>query len=183
MKISKPVGGEINTFYARYVDLVKEPDLLTALPENQQALISLFKDIPAEIEVFRYDTNKWSIKEVLLHIIDFERYFGFKAFVTLRNDRETVLNHPGRDHYLFNAHAETRSLADLIPEFISVRSATISLFRQAGLPSSASTGNHLQENHAVSARAIGFAIVGHSMHHMNTINERYLRQSKMRDNS
>ena len=112
-----------------------------------------------------------------MHIIDFERYLAFKAFVSIRNDMETLLNHPDRDHYNFNAHSETRSLTDLIPEFLSVRSATISLFQNAGISQLIQTASHLKEYHGISGRAIGFAIVGHSMHHMQIISERYLRLS------
>jgi hypothetical protein len=178
MKIAKPAEQETNDFFKKYIDLVKHTDLVIALYENQESLVKLFSGIPSEIEVFRYDTNKWSIKEVLMHLIDFERYFAFKAFVSMRNDNETLLNHPNRENYLFNAHLETRSLNDLVPEFISVRSATISLFHHAHLSQLTHIGNHINPNHAISARAIGFAITGHCIHHMQIISERYLRLSK-----
>jgi hypothetical protein len=178
MKIAKPTEQETNDFFKKYIDLVKHTDLLTALHENQESLVELFSGIPSEIEVFRYDTNKWSIKEVLMHLIDFERYLTFKAFVSMRNDNETLLNHPNRENYLFHAHTETRSLNDLIPEFLSVRSSTISLFKHADLSQLTHTGNHANANHAISARALGFALAGHSIHHMQIINERYLRLSK-----
>ena len=177
MKIAKPTEQETNDFFKKYIDLVKHTDLVTALLENQASLVKLFRGIPSEIEVFRYDTNKWSIKEVLLHLIDFERYFTFKAFVSVRNDSETPLNHPNRENYLFHAHSETRSLNDLIPEFLSVRSATISLFQHADLSQLTNTGNHINPNHAISGRAMGFALTGHSIHHMQIISERYLRLS------
>ncbi|MHA4843930.1 DinB family protein [Flavitalea antarctica] len=178
MKITKPTEQETNVFYNKYIDLVEQPDLVGALRENHDKAVSLFSSIPPEIEVFRYDTNKWSIKEVLMHIIDFERYLFFKAFVSLRNDTVTHLHHPDRDHYLQNAHTETRSLTDLIPEFSAVRSATISLFRHANPFQLSHTVLHNNANHAISARAIGFAIAGHSIHHMRIISERYLRLSR-----
>lgn len=177
MKIAKPAEQETNVFFNKYIDLVKHPDLLVALHENQDKMIRFFNAIPSEIEVFRYDTNKWSIKEVLMHLIDFERYFTFKAFVSMRNDNETALYHPGREHYLVNAYTETRSLADLIPEFISVRSSTISLFQHANISQLNHTGHHVNPNHAISARAMGFALTGHSIHHMQVISEKYLRLS------
>ena len=175
MKIAKPTEQEMNDFYKKYIDLVRYTDLVTALQENQESLVELFSGIPSEIEVFRYDTNKWSIKEVLMHLIDFERYLTFKAFVSMRSDNETLLNHPDRDNYLFHAHSETRSLDDLVPEFLAVRSSTITLFQHADLSQLTHTGNHVNGNHAISARAIGFALAGHSIHHMQIINERYLR--------
>jgi hypothetical protein len=178
MKIAKPTEQETNVFYNKYIDLVEQTDLVSALRENHDLLINLFSSIPPEIEVFRYDANKWSIKEVLMHLVDFERYLAFKALVSMRNDIETPLYHPNRDHYLFNAHTETRSLVDLIPEFSSVRSATISLFKHANSSQLTHTTNHVQANHAISARALGFAIAGHSIHHMQIISERYLRLSK-----
>ena len=173
--IAKPTERESNHFFNKYVDLVHEDDLLKALQQNKEALIALFRTIPPAIEVFRYDANKWSIKEVLMHVIDFERYLSFKAFVSLRNDRDTTLFHPNRDHYLVNAYTETRSLTDLIPEFIAVRSATISLFDFTNIAQLTNTVNHVNTNYAISTRAIGFAIVGHSLHHMQILKERYLR--------
>src|SRR3954462_14711669 len=110
MNIAKPTGNESNLFYNKYVDLVSEADLIPALQLNSKAMVDLFANIPSEIEVFRYDTNKWSIKEVLMHIIDFERYISFKAFVTLRNDLDTIVYHPNRDKYMWNSYTETRSL-------------------------------------------------------------------------
>jgi hypothetical protein len=174
MEISKPTEKEYNDFFKVYIDLVPTDNLLLALRESNDNLVKLFRNIPPEIEVFRYDTNKWSIKEVLMHIIDFERYMTFKAFVSLRNDHETILHHPKREHYLFNAGSEKRNLNDLIPEFISVRSATISLFQHSAVQQLSHIVNHANENHAISARALGFALVGHSLHHMEIIKERYV---------
>lgn len=177
MNIAKPTGPESNPFYDKYVELVNEPDLIPALQVNGKAMIELFAGIPSEIEVFRYDTNKWSIKEVLLHIIDFERYLAFKTFVTLRNDVDTVIYHPQRDKYLSNAYPETRSLSDLVPEFVSVRSASISMFEHANFSQLTHITNHENINHAVSARTLGFSIAGHCIHHMKIISEKYLRLS------
>jgi len=180
--IAKPTEKESNQFFNKYVDLVTQDDLIKALQHNKEALLSLFSTIPPAIEVFRYDAHKWSIKEVLMHIIDFERYLSFKAFVSLRDDDNTMLFHPNRDHYLINAFTETRSLTDLLPEFVATRCATISLFQFANIEQLTNTVNHVNPNHAISARAIGFAIVGHSLHHMQIIRERYLRLSQTTGN-
>jgi hypothetical protein len=178
MTISKPAPEEYNDFYQKYIDLVTQPHLIDALITNREAVLQLFQSIPAEIEVFRYDTNKWSIKEVLMHIIDFERYLSFKALVSLRNDVKTIVYHPNRDEYLFHSHPETRSLADIVPEFVSVRNATISLFEHAGSPQLSLVANHINNAHGISARALGFATAGHSIHHLKVIREKYLRLSQ-----
>ena len=177
MKIPRPAQTEYNEFYQKYIDLITQDDLLVALAENRDALVRLFGSIPPAIEVFRYDANKWSIKEVLLHITDFERYLNFKAFVSIRNDKDTIISHPDREQYLFNSHTETRSIADLLPEFVSVRSSTISLFEHVNVAQLSNTGRHSNDVHAISARALGFAIAGHSVHHIRIIRERYLRLS------
>ncbi|RYF90955.1 MAG: DinB family protein, partial [Chitinophagaceae bacterium] len=127
MTISRPIETEYNDFFKGYVNGVPQDDLITALRQTGEEVARVFKSIPPEIEVFRYDTNKWSIKEVLMHLADYERYFAFKALVALRNDTDTVLYHPKREHYLFNAGCEKRHLADLVPEFEITRAATISL--------------------------------------------------------
>lgn len=174
MNISRPTEGEYALAYKVYLDLPPQNELIAALEVNNDELISLFRSIPTAIEVFRYDTGKWSIKEVLMHIIDFERYLSFKAFVSSRNDTTSVLYHPSRDHYLFNAGVEHRTLCDLITEFESVRAATISLFKSAPPSHLTKITSHVDKTHACSARAYGFCIVGHAIHHMQIIQEKYL---------
>ncbi|MET0243492.1 MAG: DinB family protein [Flavitalea sp.] len=178
MKILRPAVSEYTDFYLKYIDLVQDEELVTALEKNGHDVVRVFSDVPAEIEVFRYDTNKWSIKEVLMHIIDFERYFTFKAFVSMRNDLDTIIYHPKRDHYLFNSATEHRHLNDLLPEFTAVRSATISLYRNACEAQLKQAVKHENEAHVLSARALGFALTGHAIHHLNVIRERYLGKAK-----
>ncbi len=175
MQIVKPSEQEYNEFYKGYIDLVKADDLLTGLIEGNEEIVALFNSIPTEIEVFRYDAKKWSIKEVLAHIIDLERYLSYKAFVSLRNDLDTVLAHPKRDHYLFHTGTENRNIRDMVHEFKTVRSATISLFKNANLSQVTHIVNHVNPVHAISARALGFAIAGHGSHHVQIIRERYLK--------
>ncbi len=174
MNISRPKDGECSPFYLRYLELPPHDELLTALEHNRLSMVRLFESIPPAIEVFRYDTGKWSIKEVLMHITDFERYLSFKAFVSLRDDNTTILYHPQRDRYLFNAGTEHRTLADLVPEFNTVRAATISMFQSAPPSHLSKLTNHADTAHACSARAYGFCMVGHAIHHMQIIEERYL---------
>jgi hypothetical protein len=113
-----------------------------------------------------------------MHIIDFERYLAYKAFVSLRNDHDTVLYHPKREHYIFHAGTETRNLVNLADEFKTVREATLSLFNNAGLGQLTLKAKHAGQQHVISARALGFALAGHSVHHMQIIKEKYLQHSK-----
>lgn len=175
MTISRPAETEYNDFFKGYVSIVPQEDLISALQQSGGEVAKVFRSIPPEIEVFRYDTNKWSIKEVLMHLVDYERYFSFKALVSLRNDTDTVLYHPKREHYLFNAGTEKRHLADLVPEFEITRAATISLFEHAAIPQLKNTGHHANDVHAISVRALGFAMAGHCMHHVKIIQERYMK--------
>lgn len=157
-------------FFDRYIDLVEEPDLLTAMNLSIQNLKTLDAGLLKEIGDRVYKPGKWTIKQIVQHIIDNERIQSYRALRFSRKD-ETVL--PGYDEALLasNADATNRTIEDMIEELIVVRKSSILLFK------SFSENMYLNKgicfNREISVLGLGFVIVGHETHHFNVIKERY----------
>lgn len=158
-------------YFKYYIELVKEEDMFEAFNNNLNKVQALFKDMSDDKGLYAYAEGKWTIKELLLHIIDTERIFNFRALSFARNEKQNL---PGFDHdsYVKNSNANSRILNDLLQEFISVRKATITLFKgfseEMLKKSGKANGNEL------TVLAIGFLIVGHCEHHLKVLKEKYL---------
>ena len=162
-------------FYNNYVFKVTDKDLITALTETL-ADIKVFVAGLTEDELnLRYDTGKWSIKEILLHLADSERTFCYRILRISRNDKSPL---PGFDphDFIMNAHAGTRSINGIMRELELLRKATIILYEEMHPEMLERTGP--ARDITMSVRALGFAIVGHVIHHINILNERYLPMIK-----
>ena len=129
------------------------------------------RSIPSEKGDYRYAPGKWSIKELLGHVIDGERIFAYRALRFGRND-QTALNGFEQDDYVAAGAFDKRELSDLIDEFEEVRRATIHLFR--GFDETAWTRRGVASENEVSVRALAYIIAGHELHHMGVLRERYL---------
>ncbi|WP_028978556.1 DinB family protein [Sporocytophaga myxococcoides] len=157
-------------FFDRYIDLVEEPDLLTAMKLSIQNLktldVSFLKNIGDRV----YAPGKWTIKQIIQHIIDNERIQSYRALRFSRKD-ETVL--PGYDEALLASNADTtnRTIEDMLEELIVVRQSSILLFKSFSEDMYLSKG--ICFNREISALGLGFVIVGHEAHHFNVIKERY----------
>ncbi len=171
MKASELKTTEYAPFYATYISKVGDAPLLQLLEEGKAHSLQLFQSIPENKHAYRYAAGKWSIKEVLQHIIDTERVFAYRALRISRGDTTPL---PGFEQNGFNdaAKADRRSLADLIAEYQAVREANIQLFRSMTDDMLLLEGTASGYN--VSTRAIGFMIVGHEKHHVGIVMERYL---------
>lgn len=169
--ITRPQNSESPAYYQKYFALVKEVDLLTALENTMNDSVNFFNSIPAIKENFRYANGKWSIKEVLSHIIDTERIMSYRC---LRFSRKDATELPGYDENLYapNANAGNRNLMDMIDEYIAVRKASISLFSYLTDEMLDFTGS--ANNLKVSARMMAWMMTGHNIHHCNVIKEKYL---------
>ena len=167
----RPNENDFAPYYGRYIAQVKEDDLLIAFANQNNIIESFLKSIPDAKWNYAYAEGKWTIKELVQHIIDAERIFAYRALRISRKD-ETPL--PGFDEnsYAPASEAARRSATSLTEEFIAVRKATELLFKSF-------TGDMLQykgvaSNQPVSVNALGFIIVGHFYHHKNIAEERYL---------
>jgi uncharacterized damage-inducible protein DinB len=170
--MQRPQAGEYNPFFQGYIDRVPEGDFPAILQENTLAAIRFFESMPADKQDYRYAPDKWTIKELLIHIIDAERVFSYRALVAARGDNKTPL-HPMDDHmYVRNAEAARRKYADVVAEFKAVRGATERLFESMSEEQGTFAADAVSA--PITARALGYIIVGHMMHHLSVIQEKYL---------
>lgn len=160
-----------NSFYQRYIDMLPgDKSLGFLLRENKKEVLSLIQTIPDDKRLFRYEPEKWSVAEVLQHMIDVERIFQFRALSIARKEAKPLA---GFDHdaYVFSSEANRRNLKDLEEEFRIVRDSSIALYDSF----SKEMLSHLGEMNAAPASpaAIGFIMVGHATHHLKLLKERY----------
>lgn len=162
---------EYQGYFSRYVNLVPENARIDeALSDSiDQLLAAVSKRSEAQLTV-GYAAGKWSIKEVIQHLIDSERVFNYRALRFARQD-DTIL--PGFDQDLFaqNSNPNERSIADLIEEFTTVRNSCRWLFKSLSAQQLETSGN--ANGTILSVRAIAFLNAGHSLHHLKIINEKY----------
>jgi hypothetical protein len=169
--MQKPLSGEYQPSYQKYFDLLTEGTYSDLLSQNSLELIGAVENIPGNKLDFSYAEGKWTIKELLMHIIDTERVFSYRGLVAARGDA-TPHHRMDEELYASNADVSHRTSQSLISEFTVVRSSTQTLFEnitgaQSRLPCNIVT-------HPMTARAIGYFIIGHARHHLNIISERYL---------
>jgi DinB superfamily len=159
-------------YYTRYIDLVPDTDLITALEASLQALQAL--DI-AQLEPladYAYAPGKWTLKNVLQHITDTERVFTYRAMMFARKDPQTAPS-MDQDVYADNAEVDDRSLADVLTELTALRTATLAQFR--GYSDTALSRTGMSWKTVMSVLALGFTIVGHQVHHLDIMRKRYLQ--------
>jgi hypothetical protein len=154
-----------------YIKLVENEDLKTVLKDQMQETEAFFKSIPEEKYLYKYAPDKWSIKEVIQHIIDTERVFAYRALAFSRKDVHTL---PSMDENSYGIHsnADNRKFRDLIDEFLAVRQSTILLFNSFSPAQLNEVGN--ASDYEMSVKAMGYTIAGHAAHHINILKERYL---------
>lgn len=164
-------SGEYNSYYQIYIDKTCDGNVLDNLRSNTEIIIQFFKTIKKEKLDYRYAEDKWTIKEILMHLIDTERVFAYRAMCIARKDMTEL---PGfdQDAFVINSHANERSIENLLLEYRNVRMATVSLFDSFDLRDLEQMG--VANGSSLSVRAIVFIIIGHENHHLQVIKERYL---------
>ncbi|WP_338378219.1 DinB family protein [uncultured Flavobacterium sp.] len=162
---------EFAPYFETYISLSRALSLLESFLLNMEETVAFFQSVPSDKLDYRYQPEKWSVKDILLHLIDCERIFQYRALRISRNDKTSL---PGfeENNYAIEANATNRSLDQLIIEYKSVRLATYSLFDSFDEEKLILMGNASGKD--VSVRAIGFIILGHELHHIKIIKERYL---------
>lgn len=163
---------EYATYYKPYIEALGEVELMNELEHSFTPFIDFLKNIPTEKQEYRYAEGKWTIKDIVQHLIDAERIFAYRALRIARKDKTPL---PGfeENEYVETAFANKRVMNDLIEEFITVREATISLFKTFTEEQLLQMGTASEK--PVSVRAIGFITMGHQKHHEKIIKERYLK--------
>ncbi len=168
--LARPAPSEHDPYFAKYVALVPEGDLLDTLERQAGDTAAMLNGLTTEQAEYRYAPGKWSVKDVVAHVADAERVFTYRALRFARGDQTPL---PGYDHDLWTAHADTasRTLGSLVEEFQTVRNATLSFARSLTMESEARQGP--ANNAFVSVRALLYLIAGHEGHHVAILRERY----------
>lgn len=172
MHYPRPASDEYAPYYNTYISKVRDGDILEILHEQSDAIRGLFARVPAERGLYAYAPGKWTLNEMLLHVVDGERVFSYRALRIARGDTTPL---PGfeQDEWVPKSNANDRTLASIVDEFVTVRASTVALF--AGLPAAAWDRRGTASGHGVSVRALAFKCAGHALHHEGIFRERYLR--------
>jgi hypothetical protein len=167
----RPAAGECAEFYKGYIDRVPDGDVRTTLALGLEQTLRLLWAVPSEREDFAYAPGKWSVKEVLGHLVDAERVFAYRALRFGRGDQTPL---PGFDENEFVRHGgfALRSLADLVTELEHLRRANLLLFR--GFEVDCLSRRGVASGHPITVRALVWAIAGHELHHVDVLRDKYL---------
>lgn len=171
--MTKPDLAEVPIFYKGYVENVKDMDVIEALQQSSKVALNIFRSIPEDMGIYRYADGKWSIKELLNHMMDAERIFAYRALRFSRNDKTPLPGFEENDYApLANAHA--RTIAQLTNEMERLRATTIDLYSSFSPDMLKREGQ--ANNNKLSVLTLGYVIAGHETHHRKIIVERYLRK-------
>jgi uncharacterized damage-inducible protein DinB len=168
--IAKPKYEDAPPYCAYYFDLLEEADMMLALKNSALQVEELFGAIPAERELFRYAETKWTIRQVLRHIIDCERVYTYRAMRFSRGDKQSL---PGfnENDYAAADNSQEVALPVLLEEFRHVQESTRLLF--AGMTTDMLDEKGNANGYVQTARACGWMAAGHRLHHCKIIKERY----------
>ena len=158
-------------FYDSYIDLVKDSDILFTLDEQMNFTYAFLSTIDEKKADYAYAEGKWTIKDIVGHLIDSERVFAYRALRFARKDK-TELPGFGQDDYARNAESSSRTLADLAEELLMLRKTNMYLFNSLSDDMMKQTG--IASGGEISVEALLYIIAGHQKHHMKVINDRYL---------
>jgi uncharacterized damage-inducible protein DinB len=164
----------VPVYYHKYIAKVEETELSKAFISHGKELVAFLTDLPAEKWSYRYAPGKWSIKEVVQHIIDGERIFGYRALTFARKDRTSLPGFEEND-YAANCEADRRIPESLLNELQLVQQSTAAMFNSFSEEQLEQSGTANEQGTYV--RALGFILIGHSIHHLHVMKERYLELS------
>lgn len=169
-RIPRPESGEYLEYYGRYIDKVPhEHDAVTALKRQVPAINQLARLTP-EQAAFRYADGKWSVRQVVGHLSDAERIFGYRLMRAVRGD-QTPIEGFDENMYVAQANFDARPIEDVASELAAVRASTLALL--SSLDEAKLTLTTTANNALVSVRALAFIMAGHTAHHLEILRERY----------
>ena len=169
--MAKPASANYPGYFQRYIDLVEEDDLFTGFQNQSLRAKELLNSISEERSNYAYAEGKWTIKELLQHMIDAERIFAYRALCFARGELQSLPGFEEND-YAANSFANNRSWNNLVEEFFSVRNTTEILYKSFN--PEALTASGTANNNKQSVESIGFIVLGHVNHHLGVLKERYL---------
>ena len=169
--MSRPEANEYPEYYKDYISLVPDGDIVDLMKKQTDDIMDFFRSIPEDKGSYRYAPEKWSIKEILGHLTDMERIFGYRALRFARNDT-AGLNGFDQNDYVPAGRFNNRTMTGIADEFFNLRRANTIMYKsftdEDMLKSGTADGN------AVNVRSIAYILVGHATHHLNVTKEKYL---------
>ena len=168
--MNRPIESEYAPYYEGYIAQVSESDIMPVLRSQLDELDVLLGRVEPDQETFRYAEGKWSIRQLVGHLIDTERVFGYRALCIARGEQQNL---PGFDQndYMLTAPYKLIELEDLLSEMRLVRLSNIAMFRT--LDEDAWNRVGIANANEVTVRALAFIMAGHVRHHMNVLREKY----------
>lgn len=166
----RPEPGTYPSYYENYIPLIKENDCIAALSNNREIIKKVLSGIPTSKENYAYAKGKWTVKELIQHLIDTERIISYRALRFARKDPQQPLAFD-ENLYAQNADVTNRNIPEMLEELDIVRQGTIHLFKTFTHESLLLTGHTSFGQTTV--LALGYLIPGHVLHHFNVLNERY----------
>jgi uncharacterized damage-inducible protein DinB len=162
---------DFQKYIQRYLDLIPSENWLEELKKTGEQTVELYAQLSEEQSSFAYAEGKWTMKELLLHLSDTERVFQYRILAFLRSDQNEL---PGFDEELYasQSFANERTVSSLLEEYQLIRKSSQVLLETAHLSALKNVGT--ANGNQISAETIGKLIVGHNVHHLNIIKERYL---------
>lgn len=173
----RPAAAEYGEYYGRYIGKIEGTDIVVVLEDQLRSSLALLRTVDETAGNFRYGPDKWSLKEVVGHMIDTERVFTYRALVFARGD-ETALPGFDQDRWVTHANYARAPLAGVVDEFEAVRRSTILLLRH--LDPEAWTRKGVANGMNWTTRSAAFVIAGHLEHHIEILRTRYLAQRQER---
>ena len=170
LTVKRPAATEHHQYYQQYVNLVPDGDYLANLEAQGRENAKFLRGISEQKSTHRYAPDKWTIREVIGHLIDAERVFAYRALTFARGD-VTKLPSFDENAWAKESNAADRPMKDLVAEFEAVRAATLAMFR--GLTEELFARSGVASDNQVSVRALAYIIAGHERHHVKVLRERY----------
>jgi len=174
MRIPEPYEYPKSSYFAEYLNFEAEDHLLDILKSQQTELLEICQNLVKGQETFAYAPSKWSLQQLLGHIIDTERIFSYRSLAISRGEKQALPSFD-ENEYLLHAQYESQDFTHMLTQYRHVRQATISLIESFSTSQANQLGN--ANGQSVSVRALAWMIAGHEKHHIQVIKERYLIQN------
>jgi len=169
--MKRPEENEYSKYYNQYVNTVKGNNVIAVLEDLSESTFTFLSKIPEEKGNYRYSDGKWSVKEVVGHLIDTERVMTYRALRFARNDKQELSGFD-QDDYVKNTDFGKRTLKNLAYELRSLKKADLFLYKSFNDEELTRSG--IANGVSVTVNALLYIIAGHELHHLNIIKERYL---------
>lgn len=169
--MQKPSPTTYLAYFERYVNLVPEQDLFEAFANQFPILKSFLAAVPSNKQEYAYADSKWTLKEMLLHMIDTERIFSYRALCIARGEQGCLLGFD-ENRYAENSNANSRSWQSLVDEFLIVRQSTGHLFKSFTKDALEKKGT--ANDNPLNVISAGYILLGHFYHHKKIAEEKYL---------